>query len=142
MRDGLGCDRGAVGERGDPARRRLGALGHPFFERDEQGAQRRGRAVRVARVDAGARPRIGAGPAAMLRSGDQVGAGICRQFGVVRAGQRVGVHSEAPFCQYSVAVLVSMTSGSVGSPLQDRAGLAGKRIGQPRAVLNGNQFSG
>ena len=50
----------------------------PFLERDEQRPQRRRRAVRVARVDAGPGPRIDAGPAAMLGSGDQVDAGVFR----------------------------------------------------------------
>src|SRR5204862_2765243 len=49
--------------------------------------------------------------------------------------------SEAPFCQYSVALLVSITSGSVGSPL--RIAPARPEDGSVATALpNGNQFSG
>ena len=49
--------------------------------------------------------------------------------------------SEAPFCQYSVALLVSMTFGSVAAPLSSPP-IRPDTGSAVRAVLNGNQFSG
>jgi hypothetical protein len=51
----------------------------PILERDEEGAQRRSRAVPVARVDAWSGRRIDPRPAAMLGPGDQIGARILGQ---------------------------------------------------------------
>ncbi len=51
------------------------------------------------------------------------------------------VSSEAPFCQYSVEVLDSISSGSLPSPRNSEAVLP-ENGSVADAVLNGNQFSG
>ncbi len=52
----------------------------------------------------------------MLRAGKEVAAHVRRQRDVPCAVRRSVCSSDAPFCQYSVEVLVSISFGSLASP--------------------------
>ena len=116
----------AIAARGCPAAR---PVPDPGFERDEQRAQRRAGAVRVARIDARTGARIGSGAAAMLRPGDHVDPRSRRQFGVLPAG-RIGVNQRGALLPI-FGRGVDLDHQGIGRPaLQQRAALAGKRVGR------------
>ena len=123
--------RSAGSERGDAARRRSDALHHPILQADDQRAQHRRRIVRVSRVGAGAGRRRRPGRAAMLGAGDQIDARVRRRTRSALPSASMWV-SDAPFCQYSVEVLVEISSGIAAVAAKQRAGASACGIGLGR----------